>query len=179
MAQYHTPPGDGLAPLIDTLKDLQTQLKDLQRPSGTSIGSLLQQVQAQVAVLNSLAPITTVSSTGLLAISDGTWASDNSLRPSIVIYPSTGRIRIGLSAITANIIGTFSMPGYVSRDTQISGNNIYGQMLYYGTASASLTREWIISGLTINMGYTITAEFYASNGNGFAAYPTITAENIG
>ena len=46
MSAYSTPPGDGLAPLIDKLKDLQTQLKDLQRPSGTNIGSLVAQVQA-------------------------------------------------------------------------------------------------------------------------------------
>ena len=52
MGAYGTPSGDGLAPLIDTLKDLQTQLKDLQRPSGTNIGSLVAQVQAALVNIN-------------------------------------------------------------------------------------------------------------------------------
>ena len=51
MADYPTPPGDSLEPIIAKIRDLQRQLTELARPSGTSIGSLVDQVQAKLADL--------------------------------------------------------------------------------------------------------------------------------
>ena len=51
MAGYPTPPGDSLEPIIAKIRDLQRQLTELARPSGTSIGSLVDQVQAKLADL--------------------------------------------------------------------------------------------------------------------------------
>jgi hypothetical protein len=58
MSKYPTPDGDGLEPLVRELKDIRTQLRDLQRPSGTNIGNTANQVQLQVAYLASLKTLT-------------------------------------------------------------------------------------------------------------------------
>ena len=52
MANYPTPPGDSLEPIIAAQKELQRQMSELARPSGTSIGSLVQQVQTALINLN-------------------------------------------------------------------------------------------------------------------------------
>lgn len=49
MASYPTPNGDGLEPFVRRIRDIETQLRDLQRPSGTNIGSLVGQVKTLVA----------------------------------------------------------------------------------------------------------------------------------
>ena len=51
MAEYPTPPGDSLTAIVDAIKSLQRQLDELARPSGTNIGSLVDQVQAKLADL--------------------------------------------------------------------------------------------------------------------------------
>lgn len=46
---YDVPDADRLGPIIDRIKQIEQDLKDLQRPTGTSIGSLVEQVQAALA----------------------------------------------------------------------------------------------------------------------------------
>jgi hypothetical protein len=52
MAEYPTPPGDGMAPIVDEFRKLRRRISELERPSGTSIGSLVAQVQAALVDLN-------------------------------------------------------------------------------------------------------------------------------
>jgi hypothetical protein len=52
MAEYPTPPGDGMAPIVDEFRKLARRISELERPSGTSIGSLVAQVQAALVDLN-------------------------------------------------------------------------------------------------------------------------------
>jgi hypothetical protein len=52
MAEYPTPPGDGMAPIVDEFRKLGRRISELERPSGTSIGSLVAQVQAALVDLN-------------------------------------------------------------------------------------------------------------------------------
>jgi len=51
MADYSAPPGDSLEPIIAAQNRVQRQLDELARPSGTNIGSLVDQVQAALADL--------------------------------------------------------------------------------------------------------------------------------
>jgi hypothetical protein len=53
MAEYPTPPGDGMAPIVDEFRKLARRISELERPAGTSIGSLVAQVQAALVDLNS------------------------------------------------------------------------------------------------------------------------------
>jgi hypothetical protein len=52
MAEYPTPPGDGMAPIVDEFRKLGRRISELERPSGTNIGSLVAQVQAKLVDLN-------------------------------------------------------------------------------------------------------------------------------
>jgi len=51
MALYPTPPGDSLDTLVTALKALSRRLSELEKPSGTNIGSLVAQVQAALVDL--------------------------------------------------------------------------------------------------------------------------------
>ena len=110
MAQYHTPPGAGLEPLIRELKDIRMQLRDLQRPSGTNIGNTANQVQLLVAKVNET----------LLNIDAGVQASiaansyTKAVIDSLVASPPAG------SAVTGNVSAT----GTVSGSTGTFANGI-------------------------------------------------------
>ena len=107
MAQYHTPDGPGLEPLIRELKDIRMQLRDLQRPSGTNIGNTANQVQMLVAKVNET----------LLNIDAGVQASiaansyTKAVIDSLVANPPAG------SAVTGNVTAT----GSVSAGGAVSG----------------------------------------------------------
>lgn len=79
MAEYPTPPGDSLEPLTAELKNLQRQLNDLQRASGTDIGETLRQIQDQQAALEAAqgkltVPAVASGANAVFALSTG-WAN--------------------------------------------------------------------------------------------------------
>ena len=102
MAQYSTPPGDGLEPLIRELKDIHTQLRDLQRPSGTNIGSLVAQVQAALVNINATVAAAIDANSYTKAVIDGKVAN-----------PPAG------SAVTGNVSATGSISA--GGDLTVSG----------------------------------------------------------
>lgn len=58
---YPTPQGDSVRPIVDAVRDQRRQTRDLQRPSGTRLASLVAQVQATLANITSLVVTTTTS----------------------------------------------------------------------------------------------------------------------
>ena len=84
MGAYGTPSGDGLAPLIDKLKDLQTQLRDLQTPSGTNIGSLVAQVQTALINLSAQVQAEISANSYTKTVIDGKIASPGAISPTTV-----------------------------------------------------------------------------------------------
>ncbi|TFD51949.1 tail fiber domain-containing protein [Cryobacterium sp. Hh11] len=116
MAGYHTPPGDGLEPFIRELKDIRTQLRDLQRPSGTNIGNTAAQVQLLVAKVEAtLVNIDSSVQTSISANSytksviDGKIATPPSVAATGAVSGTTGTFNTGLystDAYSFNITGT-------------------------------------------------------------------------
>ena len=49
MAQYKTPTGDGLSPLVARIKSLEVQLRDLTRPTGTALVGIVAHTEAVTA----------------------------------------------------------------------------------------------------------------------------------
>ena len=126
MAQYHTPPGDGLEPLIRELKDIRRQLRDLQRPSGTNIGNTANQVQLLVAKVNET----------LLNIDAGVQASiaansyTKAVIDELVANPPEGSAVTGNASATGNMSAGGTVSG--STGTFPSGINslaVHGTLL--------------------------------------------------
>lgn len=63
---YPTPQGDSVRPIVDAVRDQRRQTRDLQRPSGTRLASLVAQVQATLANIYTLviSTVNTFLSTG-------------------------------------------------------------------------------------------------------------------
>ena len=49
---YRSPPGDGLGPLVKRLLEVERKLRNLAKPSGTNMASLVAQVQALIVKVN-------------------------------------------------------------------------------------------------------------------------------
>ena len=126
MAQYNTPPGGGLEPLIRELKDIHTQLRDLQRPSGTNIGSLVAQVQTALINLSAQVQAEISANSYTKAVID-----------SKVANPPAG------SAVTGNVsaTGTASIGGLLSADAGINSLDARNRVLTssYGSVYADGT----------------------------------------
>lgn len=111
---YKAPKGDGLAPIVDTVTQQRTRLRELERPTGTSLKSLYAQVQAALANITStvLAAIATNSYTK--AQIDSKIASPGAISPASVaasgdVSGSTGHFNGGLystDAYSFNLTGT-------------------------------------------------------------------------
>lgn len=106
MASYPTPNGDGLEPFVRRIRDIETQLRDLQRPSGTNIGSLVGQVQTLVAeVKATLADIDSTVAASITELSytraaiDSKVASPGNITPGNVSasgsVSATGDVTVG------------------------------------------------------------------------------------
>lgn len=52
MDRYPTPPGDSVQPIVDAILDLRRRARAGERPSGTQLASLVQQVQTQLATID-------------------------------------------------------------------------------------------------------------------------------
>jgi len=120
MAQYPTPNGDGLEALVRKLNDFQSQLRDLQTPSGTNIGSLVAQVQAALANINA---------TVATAIDANSYTK--TVIDSKVANPPAG------SAITGNLsaTGTANIGGIVTADAGMSSLDVRNRLLSSGYVS--------------------------------------------
>lgn len=127
MAGYPTPPGDFFAEVAKKLSELQSQLRDLQRPSGTNIGSLVGQVQTLVAeVKATLADIDVTVASAINAYSMTTAAIQ-----SLVANPPAG------STITGNLsaTGSATVGGVLTADAGMSSTDIRNRLLSSGYVS--------------------------------------------
>ena len=126
MAKYPTPPGDGLEPLIRELKDIHTQLRDLQRPSGTNIGNTAAQVQLLVAKVEATLVNIDASVTASIAANSMTTAQINAKVASPgAISPTT----VSASDAVSGTTGTFP--------TGMNSVGVYNKLLSYGGAYSS------------------------------------------
>ncbi|WP_104137422.1 hypothetical protein [Cryobacterium sp. Y62] len=136
MAQYHTPDGPGLEPLIRELKDIRTQLRDLQRPSGTNIGNTAAQVQLLVAKVELLVikvneTLLTIDADVQASISANSYTKtviDQRIADKVASPPSGSAVTGNISAtggITAGsnvgATGNVSAGGSVSAGGAVSG----------------------------------------------------------
>ena len=128
MAGYHTPPGDGLEPLIRELKDIRTQLRDLQRPSGTNIGNTAAQVQILVAKVE--ATLVNIDASVQASISANSYTK--SVIDGKVANPPAG------SAVTGNVSAT----GTVSGTTGTFNTGLYSTDAYSFNITGTRVSGW-------------------------------------
>jgi len=94
---YRTPPGEGLGPLLETIKEVKRRLSELETPTGTSMGSLYAQVQAKLAeleatvndlVADALVNFYTKTETNALVASPGNISPGNVTGSGALKFPS-------------------------------------------------------------------------------------------
>jgi hypothetical protein len=133
---------------------------------------------AQVTRLTALIPVSTATSAVVRTIAT-LWTDDPIIRPSVTITPTTGRVRIVLGAFVQEALGTYSIAGLVTRDSQIVSGAYYTNLFIAGGASGA-SREWYLSGLTVGVPITVQAEFYGlSSTASEVGSPSISVQNIG
>jgi hypothetical protein len=139
MAGYPTPPGDSLEPIIAKIRDLQRQLTELARPSGTSIGSLVDQVQAKLADLE----------TTVIAATDS--------------YLSSGTVNMtNISASGSVSAASFSATGAVSGSTGTFNSGVKSVDVYNRLVSGSPYKVQYVDS-SGQMGYVPSSRRYKQN----------------
>lgn len=129
---YQRPPGDGWDQLVSRIESVEQALRSLQRPTGTSVGSLVAQVQAALANINATVAAAIAANSYTKAQIDAKIASPGGIAPTTVsasgaVSGTTGRFDSGLYSTDAY---SFNMTG-----TRVTGwHQIDGHI---GTASSS------------------------------------------
>ncbi|TFC20196.1 hypothetical protein [Cryobacterium sp. MDB2-10] len=168
-------------PVIKSIQDTQATQAAQQVTLASQQATLTAQqaqITAQVAALTALVPVSTATSAVVRTIAT-LWTDDPIIRPSVTITPTTGRVRIVLGAFIQEALGTYSIAGIVTRDSQILGGKYYTNLFIAGGASGA-SREWYLSGLTVGVPITVQAEFYGlSSTASEVGSPSITVQNVG
>jgi hypothetical protein len=133
MALYRTPPGDGIQPIVDEFKKLERRIRELERPSGTSIGSLVAQVQAKLVDLS--AAVIAATNTYL---SSGTVNMTNISASGNVTSSGTVSAATALKSSGAAATNLGSIPGNRQYVWQIYDGANVG---LYGYAPSSITTK--------------------------------------
>lgn len=112
--RYATPAGDGLGPLIRDLDELKRRLSELEIPTGTSMNSLVQQVQEAIANIG-----TTINA----------WLNANSYTKAQIdnLVANPGNINPGNVNASGNVSGqrgTFPVG--------VNSTGVYNTLLTYG-----------------------------------------------
>lgn len=112
MSRFQTPAGDGIGPIIRDLAKIRSRLSELESPTGTSLNSLVAQVQEAIAAIG-----TTINA----------WLLANSYTKAQIdsLVASPGSISPG--NVTAS--GTISATGEVVASGRIRSGNLYGNIL--------------------------------------------------
>lgn len=141
---YYAPPQGEYGPLVDDLRRLAERLAELEGPNGTSMNSLVDQVQ------DAIANITTTVNAAIVANSYTKTQIDN-----LVANPPAG------SNVTGNVTasGNVSAGGDVSSSGQVSSNGapLKSQPSYNYVVTTSYKGVWI-DGATFQLGYSSSAE---------------------
>lgn len=135
---YRPPDGDGLGPLLATIRDLRRRLDELEVPTGTSMGSLVAQVQAKLAELDST--VATLVATEVAARTytkteiDAKIASPGNISPGTV----TASGAVASSSTVSGTTGTFN--------SGLKSTDVYSHDLTYG---GGYTATWCHSDGTL------------------------------
>lgn len=107
---YKAPPGDSVAPIVNKLRGQQRQINDLQKPPGTNLSELYNQVQQALANINATV-------TAAIAANSYTKSQIDAL----IANPPSG------SAVTGNVsaTGQVSAGSQVVATTALRGADIY------------------------------------------------------
>jgi hypothetical protein len=98
MAGYRTPSGDGLGPLIDELRDIRRRLSELEIPTGTSMNSLVAQVQAALANIEATVIAAIEANSYTKTQIDAKVASPGAIAPTTVTATGVGTFNAGLKS---------------------------------------------------------------------------------
>lgn len=127
---YFTPPGDGWQQLAERLAAVEQALRSLQRPTGTSVGSLVAQVQAALANINATVTAAIAANSYTRAQVDAKIANPGSISPTTVsasgaVSGSSGTFNTSLSSPGAYTTDVSTLPG--ARQTVWQHNSgVYG-----------------------------------------------------
>lgn len=136
---YKAPPGDSVAPIVNKLRGQQRQINDLQKPPGTNLSELYNQVQQALANINA-----TVAAA--IAANSYTQAQINALDAATLAsaqaYVNAGGITM-TSSLSASDLFTRNGPTQNITATRVAGW-IQSSNGLVGTASSSLRFKEIL-----------------------------------
>lgn len=95
---YRPPPGDGWQILADRLGAVEQALRTLQRPTGTSTGSLVAQVQAALANINATVATAIAANSYTKTQIDNKVASPGNITPGNVTASGSGTFPAGVNS---------------------------------------------------------------------------------
>lgn len=84
MGRYPTPSGDGLMPLMRDLSEIRRRLSELEQPTGTSMNSLVAQVQEAIANINATVTAAIAANSYTKTQIDSKIASPGNINPANV-----------------------------------------------------------------------------------------------
>ena len=92
MSEYRTPPGESLEPIVKAQMEFSRRISELERPTGTNIASLVDQVQAALVNLNATVIMANLSASGNVTASGhvngiGGLRSVGAFNTDITVYP--------------------------------------------------------------------------------------------
>lgn len=131
---YRPPDGDGLGPLLATIRDLRRRLDELEAPTGTSMGSLVAQVQAALADLSTQVASEISAQSYTKTEIDAKIASPGNISPGTV----TASGAVASSSTVSGTTGTFN--------SGLKSTDVYSHDLTYG---GGYTATWCHSDGTL------------------------------
>lgn len=120
MSRYSTPAGDGFGPLIRELDEIKRRLSELETPTGTSMNSLVAQVQEALAAIG-----TTINA----------WLLANSYTKAQIdsLVASPGNIAPGNVTASGQVSGSTGVFNGGLRSTDVYGHLVTGGGAYSAT----------------------------------------------
>lgn len=123
---YKTPAGDGLDSIVRELKELWRRLRELERPTGTSLNSLVAQVQAALANINATVAAAVAANSYTRAQIDSKIASPGNISPGSVTaggsISSAGNISASGQVISAGVVNS---PGTKANTVTVGYSAVY------------------------------------------------------
>lgn len=177
--------GDAVQALVARVAAAESRIAELERPTGTQNAQVVknlqlavEELQETVAYLESLRVVSAVSASSTISIGNDTWTSDGDLRPSLTIRTSTGKLRVTVGGFVSYSLITFSIPGYVDRDAQISGSTWLHQ-LYSASSGMGASKTLLVTGLPLDTDLTVQAEVRGlAAGSPLAGHVSVIAEVV-
>lgn len=121
MPNPYSPPGDGLAVLRTIIDDIRSRLAELERPTGTSLTSLVAQVQAALANLAAQVSAEISAQSYTRTQIDSKVASPGDIAPGAVTASGIGRFNAGLKSTDVHSRSVTYGGAYTATWTHVDG----------------------------------------------------------